>query len=259
VKIPLLAFLLVFLFSTGAMAWEIHDSYDSKVLKIFKGPNHEKLILERATVSDFLPKDLERIQIRKESGRIIAYTSTRVTGLPFCLGMHSCWVFMWKTVYPLPAIYKFNPDPDTWTRDSNPPMQYSRNGNWGEGFDAKLNPLFGLFGVLLLLKEKAAYFCGCILFTIILCLQITKYRDLPETHQKWIRRVLAMIFSIHSVPFLIEPYRITAILIGLFAVFVGTYRMGVPHVISIVVIFSTFILCAMRLARIKLNKSSQLK
>ena len=245
-------FSVVFVMSISpAFSWGLHTEYNVHFLKTFKGKGYgETLLLEKAWVYDSsLGRTIERIQIRSDSGNVIAYSPTRVTAIPFCFGRRSCWVFLWKTVYPLPAIYKFNPDFNSGYMQKNPPMQYSRGAPAGQNFDVKINPLLGAVGLLFLLKERSWYFLVCIFLSIVLCLQVVRYTDLPEVHKVWIKRALMLIFGLTPLP--IEPYMINSIIIVLFSWFVGLGVAGVPFVVSVFTIFVTFFLCAMRLARVK--------
>jgi len=99
---------------------------------------------------------LERIQLRNAEGKIVAYTPTRMTALDFCFSAQSCYVFTWKTVYPLPSIFKLDTGKLT-SLDPDPVMEYSRGGVPGAGFTGIFNPLLGLFGVFLLLISKGVY------------------------------------------------------------------------------------------------------
>lgn len=248
-----LAALAFLFFALPAGAFKTHYQYDVMLLKQFKGNSYaDPLILEKAWTreSKYLPH-IERIQVRAGAGVVVAFSPARVTTIPFCFGLHSCWVFLWKTVYPFPAIYKLNPRPEAWIGHPAPPMKYSRQAPAGRGFDNKTNVLFGAFGVVLLLKEKAAFLMCSVLFTIVLVLQITRYRDLPEFKKEWIRRIFFLLFAPSPLPIPVEPYMITAALI-FFTASLGVIYAGVPLVVSVFVIFTTFFLCAMRLARYKL-------
>ncbi len=249
-------FLLMIIFVATLIApaygFNIIHNYETTEIKIFKTIDNKKLTLEIAHADDprFQPIGISRIQIRDEYGKIIALTPSRIEAIPLCFNAKNCWVFMWKTVYPFPAIFKFNPDQTTWMNEANPPMQYSNIGRRYVGFNEHFNLLFGIIGLVMMFFKHAWYFCTCILLAIILCLQISKYRDLPETKQKWIKTLLSMIFLPTHLPFTLEPYTITTILLCGFMIG-SIYMVGVPHVISACFVMTSFFVTAIRLAKIK--------
>ncbi|MBI2234993.1 MAG: hypothetical protein HYU57_08455 [Micavibrio aeruginosavorus] len=240
----LFAVLAIFLlFPQAAQAREI------KELKVFKDRVGHQLVLERESEVGLLERGIERIQFRNDSGRIVAYTPVRVTAIPFCPAQEACWVFVWKTVYPLPAIFKFNPDPQTWTAHPDPPFKYARGGLASrglitfEGFEEKLNPLFGVFGLALLVLHRALYFALCIFLTGVMFLQIAKYHDMSDIHRTWVRRIISAVMTMMHLPLPVEPYVMTAILLLALA-YAGIDFMGVPLAVSLLVIMVTLFTCA---------------
>lgn len=254
-KIILLLYIIsigVVFYSAPAFSFTVHEDYKVKTLKTLKGRYDEKITLELAYTDDreITRAGISRIQVRNEGGRIIAYTPTRITAIPTCFTRNACWVFLWKTVYPLPAIFKLNTDYEPSTINRNPPMQYSRNGPGFEGFDEKFNPLLGLMGLMLFFWRFAWFFCFCILLSIILALQISKYRDLPEKHKKWIRQALSLISIPLHVPLPVEPYMITSFVIMAWSA-IGMNSFGIPLTHSALVVMGAFFMCCVRLGRLK--------
>lgn len=226
----------------------------TQYIKTLEGDEGVILILERAWAAGVVDVGMQRMQLRTEEGRTVAYTPTRISAIPFCPTLDMCWVFMWKTVYPLPAIFRFNPDRHSWTNNPHPPMQYSRGGNDGEGFIKKTNPLFGLWGVVLLIVYQAKFFLIFVALSVVLFIQINKFRDLPEIQQLWIRRVLMVLTAPIPIPFIpMEPFMITAMLI-----FAGSWMSidlaGIPTVLSMLVSIATFFICSMIVASLKVRK-----
>ncbi|MGH1404806.1 MAG: hypothetical protein ACRBDL_11235 [Alphaproteobacteria bacterium] len=87
---------------------------------------------------------IQRVQFRKSSGEIVAYTPTRYSFALSCLEENRCWVFMWKTIYPLPAIFKLNTDRQTWGEGNVVlPLQYASSGGAMEGVTEIVNPVLG--------------------------------------------------------------------------------------------------------------------
>ncbi|MGZ9108005.1 MAG: hypothetical protein ACXW4B_04215 [Micavibrio sp.] len=211
--------------------------------------------MEKASKDGIVPAGMERIQFRNGYGHVIAYTPTRITAIPFCPVKKACWVFMWKTVYPFPSVFKFNTDPQTWISEENPPMVYTRRGPGGPGFDKNMNPLMMLFGVILLLQKSMLFFFGCILLTIVFFIQLTKFNELPKSQKMWIRNLLNVVFTIAHLPFPVDPTMITAGLIMLLAG-IGVSHAGVPLVISVAVIMTTFFTCAVRVGKLKARQAN---
>lgn len=187
-----------FVLSSEGHSFDLHYEYYYKPIKKIHFNASQKLTLEKAFKdnSDIPLHTIERIQIRDDQGRVIAYTPTRIKAIPLCLNKDVCWVFMWKTVYPWPAIFKFNTNSETWIYDKNPPLQYSRGGYFYQGFTEKFNLAFGTLGVILLLINKAWFFAVCVFFAFMMCFQIAKYRDLSKVKQEWIKRLL--FFGYHA-------------------------------------------------------------
>lgn len=237
---------LFFMFPSFAYAADIQE------LKTFHERHGEILVLEKVSKDGIIPAGMERIQFRDGYGRVVAYTPTRITAIPFCPAKGACWVFMWKTVYPLPSAFKFNTNPEAWISEENPPMVYSRRGPGGPGFDKKMNPLMMFFGVILLLQKSMFFFFGCIFLTIIFFIQLMKFNELPKNQKMWIRHLLNVIFTIAHMPFPVEPTMITAGLI-MFLAGIGVSHFGIPLVISVAVIMTTFFTCAIRVGKSKMN------
>lgn len=231
-------------------------AYKTETIKTFKDHEKNTLVLERAYAPGLVRAGMQRMQIRTEGGRIIAYTPTRITAIPFCLSADYCWVFMWKTVYPLPAIFKFNPDRDTWSSDLHPPMNYSRSGNDGVGFTKRTNPLWGVWGIVLFFAHKMGFFSILMVLSTILFLQINKFRDLPPIQKVWIRRILFIITAPIPIPFLpMEPFILTSLII-LVGSFVSVGYIGVPMVLSILISIATFFICSVLLVKSKRRRKA---
>ncbi|HEY0901677.1 MAG TPA: hypothetical protein VGD95_06090 [Micavibrio sp.] len=224
------------------------------ILSSFMGPEGQRLFVERAWTTDdqIISVDrIQRIQIATEEGRVIAYTPTRVSAVPLCLSAAYCWVFMWKTVYPLPAIFRFDVNRDHWTNHPHPPMRYSRSGNDGEGFIKRTNPLWGFVGVFLLVLNKWQYFLLLGAASALLFVQINKFRDLPEMQKLWVRRILIVITAPLPIPFMpVEPFMLTAA-----AILAGSWysieKFGVPSVLSMLMCIFVFYCCSMIVTRMK--------
>lgn len=246
-------FLPQFAVGEGLKTQKVAKYYKTVEMKEIRASNVEMLTLEIASEQKqrfFVP--VQRVQLRDENGNIVAFTPARLTTIPFCFSKDMCWVFMWKTVYPLPAIFKFNSNPYSWVRIDDPPIEYSRGGvetNWyaGEGFTEIINPFLGLLGVALLFLKFSWYFAIVIFLSIILCLQILKFHDAPKHHKQWVNFILSMMMSIAHCPLpFFDPYMITAILI-MFVAAVGTASFGIPLVLTVAAIIPTFFLCCVRL------------
>lgn len=209
----------------------------------------QSLTLERVVEGGGLPVGMSRLQFRDQYGRIVAYTPTRITAVPFCFFRQMCWVFLWKTVYPLPAIYKFNVNQDKWSRNPDAPMVYTRRGG-GEGFTEQFNPVFGVFGLILLFFDRIFYVCICVLMALALSLQVVKYHDMPEFRKLWVKRIVMMLSGLLPGPFLLDPMKITALLIAIWGI-VGMAYYGITFVNTVGIVFATFTLCTIRLARRK--------
>lgn len=242
-----------------AWAFEKFHFYKTEKIKTITSVNGQPLILERAYVLDkkiSKLREIERIQIRDEQGNIVAYTPTRVTAIPVCFSTKYCWVFMWKTVYPFPAIFKFDFNQENWSSYVNFYMQYSRYGPYFEGFTEHYNLIFGAFGVLLLILKLFWYFCLCIIFSIIMCIQISSFRNLDKKYQRWITRLLLFMTLPLKMPYItLEPYTITAGLLFLWICF-GIVWLGVPLVITAAVVMSSFFVCAYRIGKANYKKSN---
>ncbi len=235
--------LALFIFgSFFAIGIAVSSIQESKTLEYRYGL---KLTLEKIHQDGIVDAGIERFQFRDRNGDIVAYTPTRITGIPFCINKNMCWVFMWKTVYPLPAIFKFNPDSLSWTHDPDPPVVYSRRGPAGEGFTEKFNPFFGVFGLILFLICHIWFFCCVFFVTSILFIQINHYRDMPEIHKAWVRRLLSFVLTLAHLPFPFSanPFLLTAALMLILAI-MGMIFAGIPLGITLIFIIMSFYLCA---------------
>jgi len=233
-----------------------HDSYKVKEIKTFNLGKNKYLKMERAFT--FADKEnnkypISRIQFRDEQGYVIAYTPTRGQAIIYCLSMKSCWVFMWKTVYPLPAIFKFNTNKKTWIKSDNPPMIYSRSGNDGYGFEDVTNPIFGLFGLLLFFLAKLWYFALLITIMIILFMQIVKFHDLPKEQKSFFLKIFMMMSIAANSAIRIDPYLLTVIILITFSSLSVSY-LGIPSVHSIIISIATFLFTGTRIAKINKEK-----
>lgn len=233
------------------LGWE-NDFNRIEKIRTFHYGYDQTLTLERVVKEGSLPVGMSRLQFRDQGGRIVAYTPTRISAVPFCFIRQACWVFLWKTVYPLPAIYKFNVHPDKWARNPQAPMIYTRRGG-GEGFTEQFNPVWGLFGLALLFFKHSMYVCICILLSIALSLQVVKYHELPEFKKVWIKRIFMMLSGLLPGPFFLQPMQVTAILIFVWGG-VGIAFFGIAFVNTVAIVFTTFTLCVMRLARRKAQR-----
>lgn len=254
--LQVLAWCLVY--SGGAFAantqnpfMETYRTYRVEPIKVIKATDGRLFKLERAWVH---PKDeragytFERIQIRDSSGFIIAYTPTRMQAIPVCKDMEHCWVFMWKTVYPMPAIFKFNSDSKTWIREERPAMKYSRSGYPGEGFVEVVDPVFGLYGLVFYFMRNIWFFLVLSGFSFIFTLQIMKFHDLDPRKKDFVRLILSFL-HFWIPPWLpLEPYLISAGII-LFVDMIGTVYYGIASVLSVLVILTVFILTCFWVAR----------
>ncbi|PCI54957.1 MAG: hypothetical protein COB36_08885 [Alphaproteobacteria bacterium] len=230
----------------------IFKEYEVEFVDTLKHGNTNTLYMERAFVYTekwkFAP--IERIQFRSESGHVVAHTPTRLSSIPFCFTQNFCWVFMWKTVYPLPAIFKFNPDPQTWIYDEQPYMQYSRSRYAGEGFTEVTNPFFGLVGLVLFYLNNTVFFGVVILLSVALCLQLSKFHDIPDLEKKWYHRLILMINVMNPIFLPLEPYMLTAfIMVAIQGL--GVLYWGIPGVLITLTMITSFLCAAMRIGKLK--------
>lgn len=200
-----------------------------------------KLKLERVVFypenRNFLP--FTRYQFRAADGNVVAYTPTRGQAVSYCTSYDNCYVFMWKTAYPLPGIFKFNPDPRSWIWHKNPPMKYSTSGNDGYGFTNVTEPLFGTLGLILFIFHKLWYYVILAFLSFLVIGQMIKFHDLPEDRKKeWMRLLMAFNMFIHVIP--LDPYVITGGLLIL-AQFIGVLYVGIPITHTFVVSIAAFL------------------
>lgn len=244
------AFFVFFLFlcssvgaaNRGSIFQKTYENYQVEPIQNISGADGSVFKLERAwiyTDPDFKGFKFERVQIRDSEGFIVAYTPTRMQAIPVCADLDHCWVFMWKTVYPLPAVFKFNPDSSSWVRDMKPVMRYSRFGYSGEGFEEKTDPVFGLYGLALYIFRNIWFFFILSCFTFVFSLQLMKFHDLNERKKDFIRLALSVFHFIIPPWFPLEPYVISAGIIALMDI-IGTVYYGIASVISILVIVAVF-------------------
>lgn len=251
-------FVLFFLFcgpAFGAKApnafLETYERYEVELLKTIKASDGRVLSVERAWVR---PKDervgytFERIQIRDSEGFVLAYTPTRMQAVLVCKDIRHCWVFMWKTVYPLPAIFKLNADLKGWVHQKNPVIKYSRSGYSGEGFTEVVDPLFGLYGLVFYLYRNLWFFLFIGAFSFIFTLQVLKYHDLDPRKKDLLRLALSLLHFVIPPWIPLEPYIISAGII-LFMDIIGTVYFGIASVLSIFVIMTVIILTSLWVAR----------
>ena len=225
------------------------ENYDAKPISTLQVSKSDFLVMEfvRADAGE-MSIPISRIQFSNERGDVIAYTPTRITALPFCFSKNTCWIFMWKTVYPLPAIFKLDLDGGNLNKDEDPPMIYSRSGNDGKGFTDVTNPLFGLVGLYLFYVKHIAYFGLLILVMVILCAKTMKYYDLPDSKKSRIGRAF-LIFNFFIPSWLpIEPYIITAFLILVYAMG-GLNMYGIPTVLSEFTALIVFLMSCVRIGK----------
>ncbi len=257
-----LCFLLVFMAipvqaNANNIFDKIHTEYKIKVIGTLDISHTDKLIIERAyrfadNKNKIIP--IERIQFRNEAGNIVARTPTRLSTILLCFKKDTCWVFMWKTVYPLPAIFKFNADQQAWISEKKSPMKYSRRGYAGEGFIEIVNPIFGVVGLILLYIKNIWYYGIIIIMSVLLSMQIVKFHDLSIEEKTWFKHIFLIINAINFTMLPIEPYMITAVLIY-FLASIGDIWVGVPFTVGIGTIFITFFLSSIRLAKLKRDLS----
>lgn len=206
--------------------------------------------------SKMLP--IERIQIRAPSGHIIAYTPTRMKAVTYCPRISYCWVFMWKTVYPLPALFKFNPDPKSWAHEIRPVMKYSRSGYAGEGFQEVYDPVLGLFGLGLFLIRFYWYFLTLAFLSFLLCLQIVKFHE-SSLVRKGLILVLFTALQLFLKTWLpLNPYVITTLVILLFSI-VGTVYIGLPDVLTVLTVMGTFLATCLWIAKLRKRAAGLVK
>ncbi len=228
--------------SVSASPKRIHTTYDVEFIKNIELENGQVLKLERATARPFeAVKALHsRIQISDENGDVVAFTPTRITAIPFCVALSECWVFMWKSVYPLPAVFKFDTDQGNWVKEKKPPMIYSRSGYAGEGFVERVNPFFGVFGLMMFLVNNFIFFAFLIFVSIIMFFQIAKYHGLSVAEKKWVRKLLLIAnFMIPFVMLPTNPYILTGILICAVSL-VGLLFFSIPLVLTVLTSIATF-------------------
>lgn len=232
----------------------IFKNYEVERIDTLAYSNTQILFMERAFV--YTEKErlapIERIQFRDEDGYVVAHTPTRLSTIPFCFSRDYCWIFMWKTVYPLPAIFKFNADSQTWIHNEKPFMQYSRSRYAGEGFTEVINPAFGLVGVFLFYVSHFLFFSVVVLLSVVLCLQIVKFHDIPEEQKKWYHRIFFMINSFNPTYIPIEPYMLTAIVAFSISA-LGMLFWGIPSTLIVFTIMVTFFYTAMKVAKMKVR------
>ncbi len=231
----------------------VHTDYKVKEIGHIKINNLEHLTIELATKhadeqNRMFP--ISRVQLRNERGFVVAYTPTRGQAITFCRSKSSCWVFLWKTVYPLPAIFKFETDQQTWIREEIPPMIYSRSGNDGYGFKDVTNPIFGLFGLMLFFFQKIVYFTILIVLTALLFVQLVKFHDLPEKQKTFFLKILLTLSTAMHSWLPIQPYIMTVIIILFFQRF-GMAYWGIPTTHTVIVSIAVFLLSGVRLAKLK--------
>ncbi len=245
--------LLIFLVTSAeASDFESHHQYKTSKIRDFQSIDGN-YVLEKARVNNgtFIAAGIERIQLSDKNGSVLAYTPTRITAIPFCFWLQECYVYMWKTVYPLPAIYKLDVQSlSPLDGLGNPPMRYSRSGPGGENFTEVTNPVTGVFGLFLLLAEKLWFFLGAALIGLILALQLSRYREwqVKKKHGFVFNILMRIIFL--PLPIVPEPYFITCGIILVYTVYGALYA-GVPIVLSVFTVFLAFFITCMRLARIK--------
>ncbi len=189
---------------------------------------------------------MQRIQFMNKHGRIVAFTPTRYSIIPLCYSLDYCFVFMWKTVYPLPALFQLNSDQNSWINEKVVPMRYSRKGYAGEGFTEVTNPIYGFFGVSLFFFQNISYFCVIIFLSILLCLQIMKYHDMDNKHV--VKKLLKTMALLKPTWLPIEPFIITCGLIYMAQAF-GSLLVGIPSVLTFFTIIISFLLCAVRIGK----------
>ncbi len=245
-RILFITFIAYYTCLGSANAKLIHTTYNVEFIKNIELEGGELLKLERAFArpSKKVKTLHTRIQISNKSGDVVAFTPTRITAIPFCFSLNECWVFMWKSVYPLPAIFKFNVDRSDWIKEKKPPMIYSRAGYAGEGFEERINPFFGIFGLILFILHNFVFFSVLIVISMIMFFQIAKYHGLSMAKKKWVRKLLFIAnFIIPFVIFPTNPYVLTGCLICVLSI-VGILIFSIPLVLTVLLAIATFTLLA---------------
>tara|TARA_R110001592_G_scaffold3525_12_gene19936 strand:+ start:31202 stop:32008 length:807 start_codon:yes stop_codon:yes gene_type:complete len=235
----------------------VHNSYSVAEIGSLNIGDFTQLTMERATTYGYENSKvypMNRIQFRDKDGFIVAYTPTRGQAIPLCYSADMCLVFMWKTVYPLPAIFKFKADPPAWIRQNNPPMIYSRSGNDGRAFTDVTNPFLGLFGLGLFIVVKIWYFAIVIMLSFLLLTQIIKFHDLPEERKSLWFKVCAAFNAFTHTYIPIEPYAITVAVLIIYQN-VGVMFWGIPTTHTFGFSIAAFLIGAILLAKMKAKRA----
>ncbi len=248
-KVVFLMTLIVFTVNPvcSAHAKTIHHEYEISLLKEIKHDGSGIIKMQLAKARTFESKNFlvshKRIQFMNENGEVVAFTPTRISAIPFCISLENCWVFMWKSVYPLPAIFKLNSDQSTWVKVKKPVMIYSRSGYAGEGFVERINPFFGIFGLILFVFHNFVFFSVLISISMYMFFQIAKYHDLPISKKNWVKKILMILNILMPIPFPNNPYVLLAFIICIMSIG-GMACFGIPLVITVLTIFGALLFFA---------------
>lgn len=206
----------------------VQVEYNIKHVGTIKTKQNEPFTVEKAykqVGSNFFHTvPYERIQIKNQAGQVVAHTPTRVKAIPICSAIESCYVYMWKTVYPMPALFKLNPDTKTWIADKNPPLRYSRKHYAGEGFTEETNLLSGLSGLLIFIFIHLWYYILYAILTISLLKLLIRAPQVPEN-----KKTYSMLFT--TALGLISPFfmAFTSRFLLIVIILIATSRLAIAH------------------------------
>lgn len=235
-----------------------HFEYKIKQVGIIKTQENEPLIIEKAYKQVgrglFQTVPYERIQIKNQSGQVVAHTPTRVKAIPICSAIESCYVYMWKTVYPMPALFKLNTDQKTWIAENKSPLKYSRKHYAGEGFTEETNLMSGLSGLLIFIFIHLWYYVLYATLTILLLKLLIRAPQVPE-NKKTYSMLLTTALGVISPIFMAFISRVLLMVIILIAVGrLAIAHFGIPTTHSLIIWLFTLFFSARSISNAQIRK-----
>ncbi len=193
---------------------------------------------------------IQRIQFRDSTGNVVAYTPTRYSFVLSCADKNKCFVFMWKTIYPLPAIFKLSLDTQLHSKEAMPPMQYSPSQGGRNSMVELTNPFLGLIGLMIFYVENVPFFCFLIGLSIVLGVQITKFHEMTDDQKEKYNRIFLVLTLLNPSFMVIEAYMLTAMAVVLSAM-LGVINWGVPFTISALTIVISLLISVIKFTQLK--------